>query len=86
MERYYVRLGKRRTTMTMATIVSKFLALHPRVEPGDTEAYSAVRAWLQQRLDQDNDPSRFYVTAMEMETLAELPDRLLRRNCCHAFA
>jgi hypothetical protein len=62
MERYHVRLGKRRTTVTMDTIVSEYLALHLRVEPGGVEAHSAVRGWLQERLDESNDPGRFYVS------------------------
>jgi hypothetical protein len=61
MERYHVRLGKRRTTVTMDTIVSEYLALHLRVEPS-TEAHSAVRGWLQGRLDESNDPGRFRVS------------------------
>jgi hypothetical protein len=62
MERYHVRLGKRRTTVTMDTIVSEYLALYLRVEPGSTEAHSAVRGWLQERLDESNDPGRFRVS------------------------
>jgi hypothetical protein len=43
MERYHVRLGKRRTTVTMDTIVSEYLALHLRVEPGSVlRATSAI--------------------------------------------
>ena len=51
MEHYHVRLGKRRTTVTMDTIVSEYLALRLRVEPSGVEAHSAMRGWLQERLD-----------------------------------
>jgi hypothetical protein len=62
MERYHVRLGKRRTTVTMDTIVSEYLTLYLRVDPGSVQAHSAVRAWLQERLDESNDPGRFRVS------------------------
>jgi hypothetical protein len=48
MERYHVRLGRRRTTVTVDTIVAEYLALHLGIEPGTVEAHSAVREWLQQ--------------------------------------
>jgi hypothetical protein len=34
MERYHVRLGKRRTTVSVDNIVSEYLALHSGTEPG----------------------------------------------------
>jgi hypothetical protein len=59
---YHVRLGKRRTKVTMDTIISEYLALHLRVEPGSRKAYSAVRTWMQERLDESNDPPRYRVS------------------------
>jgi hypothetical protein len=58
MERYHVRLGKRRTTVTVDTIVAEYLALHLGIEPGSVAAHSAVREWLQRQLDDNNDPGR----------------------------
>jgi hypothetical protein len=46
----------------MDTIVSEYLTLHLRVEPGSVEAHSAVRSWLQERLDESNDSGRFRVS------------------------
>jgi hypothetical protein len=45
--------------VTVDTIVSEYLELHLRFEPGSMQAHSAVRSWLQERLDENNDPGRF---------------------------
>jgi hypothetical protein len=58
MERYHVRLGIRRTTVTVDTIVAEYLALHLGTEPGTVEAHSAVRQCPQRQLDDNNDPDR----------------------------
>ena len=62
MERYHVRLGKRRTTVSVDKIICDYLALHLGTEPGTLAAHSAVRAWLQSQLDRNNDPGRSYVS------------------------
>lgn len=62
MERYHVRLGKRRTTVSVDKIVSTYLALHLDTTPGTLEAHRAVRAWLQAQLDRNNDPGRSRVS------------------------
>jgi len=58
MERYHVRLGRRRTTVSVDKIVSEYLALHLGSTPGTLEAHGTVRAWLQAQLDRNNDPGR----------------------------
>jgi hypothetical protein len=58
MERYHVRLGRRRTTVTVDTIVAEYLALHLGIEPEPSRAHSAVREWLQRQLDDNKDPGR----------------------------
>jgi hypothetical protein len=60
--RYHVTLGQKRTTVSMDTIVSEYLALHVGVQPDGGQAHSAVRAWLQRELDKDNDPGRTRVS------------------------
>lgn|SRR5262249_5724936 len=62
MQRYHVRLGKRRTTVSVDKIVSEYLALHLGKTPGTLEAHGAVRAWLQAQLDRNNDPRRSRVS------------------------
>ena len=60
--RYHVTLDQKRTTVSMDTIVSEYLALHVGVQPDGAQAHSAVRAWLQRELDRDNDPGRTRVS------------------------
>jgi hypothetical protein len=83
MERYHVRLGKRRTTVTMDTIVSTYLALHLRVEPGTVEAHGTVRSWLQRQLDENKDPRRSYVSQW---LLGRTVETLARPSLSEAYA
>ena len=62
-EIFHVRLGKRRTTISVDKIVSTLLALHLDAEPGTIQAHAAVRAYFQSKLDESSDPGRHYVTA-----------------------
>ena len=62
MERYHVLLGKRRTTVSVDKIVSEYLALHRGTTPGTPDGHAKVRAWLQARLDRNNDPRRSRVS------------------------
>ena len=58
MPRYHAYRGKRRTTVSIDTMVSDFLALHLGHEPGSAEAHAAVRTWLQDEIDRAADPGR----------------------------
>ncbi|WP_290651676.1 hypothetical protein [Aquisalimonas sp.] len=60
--RYHVRLGERRTTVSLDIMLSAYLALQLGHAPESAPAHEAVRAWLQQRLDLDNDPYRYGVS------------------------
>src|SRR5512142_2740514 len=53
---YHVQLGKRRTTVSLDPIVSILLSLKLGHDPGTEDAHSAVRAYLQEKLDNKNDP------------------------------
>lgn len=62
MKRYHLTLGRKRTTVSLDTLVSDLLSIRLGALPQSPQAHGAVRAWLQQRLDQDNDPGRIYVS------------------------
>jgi hypothetical protein len=51
MRRYHVILGEQRTTVSLDTILSEYLALELKQEPGTPEAHTAIRAWLQAQID-----------------------------------
>jgi hypothetical protein len=55
---YHVTLGDHRTTVSIDNILSELLALKLGYAPDAPEAHAAVRQWLQDRLDQANDPDR----------------------------
>ena len=74
MNRYHVMLGTKRTTVTMDSIVSEFLALHLGADPHSSAGHTAVRQWAQDQLDANNDPGRIrtsqWLLARAVETLA----------------
>ncbi|HMB03282.1 MAG TPA: hypothetical protein VKP69_06015, partial [Isosphaeraceae bacterium] len=53
---YHVQLGKRRTTVSLDQIISVLLSLKLDHDPGTQDAHSAVRGYLQEKLDALNDP------------------------------
>ena len=53
-DRYHLMLGGSRTTATMDTVVSDYLALHLKHPPRTRAAHSAVREFLQARIDATN--------------------------------
>ncbi len=56
-DRYHVALGAKSTTVSVDKIVSDLLALKlGHDDPRSAEARSAVRAYLQDKLDEKNDP------------------------------
>ena len=59
---YHVRLGDRRTTVSLDNIISVLLSLKLGHDPGTEDAHSGVRAYLQAKLDQNNDPGRSRVS------------------------
>ena len=62
MKRYHLTLGPKRTTVSLDPLVSDLLAIRLDCVPQSPQAHGRVRTWLQQRLDQDNDPGRIGVS------------------------
>lgn len=62
-ERYHVKLGKKRTTVTLDTLLSTLLSLKLNVTPESREAHKVIGQWLQARLDENNDPGRVLVSS-----------------------
>ncbi len=61
-ERYHVSLGRKRTTISVDKMLSTLMSLHLNTQPNTRSARLAVRAWLQARLDENNDPGRSRVS------------------------
>jgi len=59
---HHVRLGTRETTVSIHPVLETMLSLHLDAQPGTPPARKAVRAWMQQRLDQHGDPGRIAVS------------------------
>jgi hypothetical protein len=57
-QRYHVTLGKKRTTVSLDNMLSILLSLQLDQQPKTPQAHTAVRQWLQARLDEANDPGR----------------------------
>lgn len=56
--RYHLIKGTLRTTATLDATLSGLLAIKLGETPETPEAYTAVRKWLQSRLDETGDPER----------------------------
>ncbi len=61
-ERYHVKLGQKRTTVTLDNILSTLLSLKLGKQPESKEAHKVIRQWLQARLDENNDAARTLVS------------------------
>ena len=59
---YHVLLGTRRTTVSLDKIIATLLSLKLGHDPKTQDAHSAVRAYLQEKLDHTNDPRRTSVS------------------------
>lgn len=59
---YHVKQGGKRTTVSIDSILSALLALKLGTSPETKEAHTVVRQWLQERLDEANDPNRYGVS------------------------
>jgi len=62
MNQFHIRLGTRRTTVSLTGVLSELLALKLGTTPGTPEAHSAVKEWLQAQLDAHSDPGRVRVS------------------------
>ena len=75
---YHVLVGKRRTTVSLDQIISILLSLKLGHEPGTEDAHSAVRAYLQDKLDVLNDPRWTSVSQwLRKEVVLDLMDKKL---------
>jgi len=54
--RYHILRGGHRTTISLDTTLSAIMSLKLKTEPGTPEAHTAIRAWIQHRVDEENDP------------------------------
>lgn len=61
-QRDHVILGKKRTTVSLDNNLSILLSLQLGRQPKTPQAHTAVRQWLQARLDDGNDPGRSHTS------------------------
>ena len=80
-QRYHVILGERRTTVSVDTNVSDYLALFLRQTPRTEAAHAVIRSWLQARVDASNDPGRARVSQW---LLGEIVEALARPSVVEA--
>jgi len=76
--RYHVHQGGRRTTANLTMTLAELLAIHLGYTPQTQAAHQACRQWLQQTLDQRNDPGLDAVSQyLQSEVIFALIDRTL---------
>ena len=76
--RYHVVLGKKNTTVTVDKTLADLLALKLGHAPRSADAHPAVRAYLQEKLDDNNDPGRSSVSQwLREEALLDLVETKL---------
>ncbi len=79
--RYHVMLGKRRTTVTVDKIVSAFMALKLETTPETAQAHTAVREYIQGKINENKDPERILVSQwLKAQLLLELVDTKLSKQ------
>ena len=72
---HHVFLGQRRTTVSLDPVIAFFLELKLGKQPGTPQAKQVVRTWLQERLDDEDDPGRILVSQrLKFEALLSLLD------------
>jgi len=78
---FHVMLGKRRTTVSLDKILSELLSLKLGTVPNREDAHSAIRLYLQQKLDEAKDPGRAYMSQwLAGEALLDLVDKELSKK------
>ncbi len=74
--RFHVRLGDKRTTVSIDRTLAELMALKLDEQPYSEEAHQAIRLWLQNRLDEANDPGRYKVSQwLQSEIIHALVDK-----------
>lgn len=80
-ETFHVRLGKRRTTVSLDKALSAVIALHLGETPETKRAHAVVRRHLQAKLDEWRDEGRINVSQwLGRECLLELVDKGLSKK------
>ena len=75
-DRYHVLIGTRHTTVSLDPASSNLLALKLGHEPRTAAARAAIREYLQEKLDEYNDPHRTRVSQWLREwILLDLVDK-----------
>lgn len=78
--RYHVNLGDKRTTVSLDEVLTELLALKLGHTPNTPEAHSGIRQWLQDRLEDNNDPGRILVSQwLRREALLLVADKKLSK-------
>ena len=81
MQRYHVYLGDKRTTVTLNDTLAGVLAVKLGKTPETQGAHSKVRTWLQQKLEEGNDPGRAYVSRwLQQEAILFIVDKRLSKK------
>ncbi len=74
--RFHVRLGDKRTTVSIDRTLAELMALKLGEQPYSVEAHQAIRLWLQDRIDEANDPGRYKVSQwLQSEIIHVLVDK-----------
>lgn len=76
--RYHILRGGQRTTVSLDTTLSAIMSLKLKTVPGTPEAHAAIRDWIQQRADEENDPGhQQYSQWIQSEIVLFLVDKKL---------
>ena len=80
-QRYHVRLGPKRTTVSLPDTLAGLLAVKLNQRPETKEAHRAICSWLQQTLDDLNDPGRSSVSRwLQSEATLFITDKMLSKK------
>ena len=75
---YHVTLSTRRTTVSLDETLAALMALKLGQPPHTPAAHTAIRTWLQARLDENNDAGRVRVSQwLQQEAILFLVDKKL---------
>jgi phage host-nuclease inhibitor protein Gam len=60
--RYHIRYGGKRTTVSISALIANMLAVHLGVKPETGEAYKVIQQWCQDHVDSWGEPGRTQVS------------------------
>lgn len=81
LNRYHIYHGKKRTTVSLDHVLSEVMAIKLGKTPATAEAHTAVRKWLQKRLDDIDDPCRVRVSQwLQGEAVLFVTDKEISRK------